>query len=479
VESSIHSIPALYELCQNTPLQKLYIEEGVFHEAQQLLIFGWKYETVQNAFEFVNKGQFNFFVAQKDPRITFVYSSPDADYADTQQRSLEVQEMHSPKADVDISSFAETVSQILEPLLKTAKCDRCDYEYSSDLVEIARDYGRKVLLRTNLLEVPEDTTIGKLTFKDLHRFWSALLSICYVHIYAHLLGAKYNLHDLSINSIVLCRARSEFAQLISRISELAIAIVEQILGWLIYDPKISSIVSILQPFLSLGSEVLCLPTSYVNGNSFERNFRKLMYYHPLLMQFTKGVEKRLEPTALDSLAQLFPEPDYRVRQEVVIPGVTDVDLLVFERETNFTLAIQHKWLIAPDTLKESAGNDRKLTKGVSQAISSCEYLRNNHSFLRAKLDLPNAQEIGPIEGVVICRGAEATGFLGRTNVPILLEDSFGRLLAQASNFLQLWILLNARPDYENAEKYSQDIKNTIRLCGYEFVIPGMAVQLDQ
>jgi hypothetical protein len=70
-----------------------------------------------------------------------------------------------------------------------------------------------------------------------------------------------------------------------------------------------------------------------------------------------------EPRALAEIAARFPEPDYRTKPQVVLPK-TDADLVVYERATGCAIVLQHKWLIAPDTLNESASNDEELNSGA-------------------------------------------------------------------------------------------------------------------
>jgi hypothetical protein len=163
--------------------------------------------------------------------------------------------------------------------------------------------------------------------------------------------------------------------------------------------------------------------------------------------------------------------------QVVIPGITDVDLLIYDPKASEVLALQHKWLVSPDTLKESVSNDERLSKGVEQAAVSRDYLRHNIKFLRAKFELPNEAVIGKIEGVVVSRGAEPTGFLEKSDIPIIQENSFRKLVAQSSDLSSLWKSLCARPDQTRAEEATRDGKLSVNLCGYEFIIPGLAVNL--
>jgi hypothetical protein len=392
-------------------------------------------------------------------------------------RAHESHNIQSLQTDNMVDSV-EALIEELRPLVRATIRDRCDYRYSDRLTEIAKDYGLEKLLRTSLLQLPEDIRIGEITIRNLHEFWAALMSICEIHIAAHAIGDNGILNDLPINTIVLCKYREELVNLISQISGIVVDIVDQMLSWFTYNPQIANGVPILQPFLPLNETLFCLPSSFVNGNNFERNFMKLLNTHPDLRQFARDVEPRLEPAALDSLSELFPESRFIVMRQVVIAGITDVDLLVFEIATHCLLVIQHKWLIAPDTLRESMSNDEKLADGVRQAVRSRDYLRENPDFLRTRRPAID-HEVRDIEGVVVCRGLAGTGFLGiNTAAPIVAERAFRQLVIQSENLMHLWELLNTRPDHANAERLAVERQTHLHLCGYEFVMPGLAVQIS-
>jgi hypothetical protein len=65
------------------------------------------------------------------------------------------------------------------------------------------------------------------------------------------------------------------------------------------------------------------------------------------------VKNAKEKVALTHLGRFFPAAGFAVKPTVIIKGVTDADLLVCARASGFVLAIQHKWLIAPETVSES------------------------------------------------------------------------------------------------------------------------------
>jgi len=183
------------------------------------------------------------------------------------------------------------------------------------------------------------------------------------------------------------------------------------------------------------------------------------------------IKKHKEQIALASLSQLFPAPRFQVATGVVISGITDADMIVYERQSGFVLVLQHKWIIDPDTLHESADNDNELSKGAVQAVQSRDWLRANQDFLRRALCLTTSDPITQVEAAVVCRGGGPTAFLQQTSTPITTETAFEKLWRKASSLNELWTLLQTRPDHTEAASQFQDANRVITLGDYQIVVP--------
>ena len=89
--------------------------------------------------------------------------------------------------------------------------------------------------------------------------------------------------------------------------------------------------------------------------------------------------------------------------------------------------------------------------------------------------LSHSAPITKVEAVVVCRGAEPTGFFGPPAVPVLSENAFRSFLDRERNLTPLWALLNARADLSQASERFSEGKAKLELCGYEFVFPALAL----
>jgi len=184
-----------------------------------------------------------------------------------------------------------------------------------------------------------------------------------------------------------------------------------------------------------------------------------------------GIKKHKEQIALASLSRLFPALRFQGATGVVIPGITDADMIVYERQSGFVLVLEHKWIIDPDTLNQSAANDVELSKGAVQAVQSRDWLRVNQDFLRRALDLAPSVPITQVEATVVCRVGEATEFLLQTSTPITTETAFEKLWNEASSLNEIWSLLQTRPDHIEAASQFQDANRVATIGDYEIVVP--------
>jgi len=476
VESSIRAIPAIFERCHPSATE-LHIDQTIFAEAHELFEYARAYEEVEFSFALADKGQWEIYVAKRDARITFAYADAGADAADTLRRSGELSEhmgllATSKGPEAAIQSAAASVRAVLEKSVRRNSADSIDYEYSAELIAGVASWAT-LLEEVTPWHIAPGLRLGAPVFADVRRFWGAALAMSNTHDLAHLVASDGDLHQWPLGSRVQILQRDEWVRLLSLISGLSPEITSTVLGWFTFDARVSAKTPVLQPFLEVRPEMLCTPSLFLVGNSFERNLLKLLICHPTLRQYVDAVKASKEPRALADISAKFPEPSFRTRLNVVLP-CTDADLVVYERTTGFVMILQHKWLIGPDTLNESASNDEELSKGIRQAVQARDYWKGDLNHLRRTLALSADEPLTTIEACVISRGADPTGFLARPEVPVLTENAYLALLSQERSLPGLWRLVNARPDLREASRRFHDVKYSVSLVGIEFVIPGLA-----
>jgi hypothetical protein len=482
VEAGMRAIPAIFRLCPATPIPKsLEINSAVLAEASELVEFASRFDQVMHCFELADREQHDVRYDPLTQSTVFSYTSPDESAVDTLLRTHERDSKILKASPADLATSLELAQQVKDELNKSilfVSPDAINYPWTTTLLGVARKRAQFVV-KAMPWDFPEDLSVGNLTFRDIRRFWGVLLTIALIHDGAHIMASLGHTGTIPRGSILLLKRREEWTELIVDVGGIGMGAVSELLWWYTYDPKVADAAGPIQPFFEVVLGYLALPLSLVTTHSVERNLQKILSRHPNLRPFYAEVKNAKERIALTHLRTLFPEGEFAVKPTIVIKGVTDADLVVCEKSSGFVLVIQHKWLIAPETVAESGANDDELRKGATQAVQSRDVFRKDHALVRRELGLPGDQLIERIEAVVICRGAEPTGFLEKLPVPIALERAFEELWKQSSNSLtQLWDKLSSRPDHMKAAARYEDTPVTIMVGGFDFTFPGFLLGLN-
>jgi hypothetical protein len=476
VESTAQAIPAIIRLCP--PLGgSLGIAPNIFEDAHELFDLSIGLENVEYCYELSDRGQFVVRFELSENRVVFAYASADESDKDTLLRSAEVLEhiVDNPSAESITAMVAavEEVGRVLKPLIVYNADDSITYSNTPELVSAMIRWAT-LLSGAVDWQFPTTLSFGTTSFSDLRRFWGAVLAISNTHETAHLIVAQSNPNKWPIGSAVHVRTKNEWIRRISEISGLSDETVSQWLSWYTFDPKIVPASLSLQPFVEIMPETLAVSGVLLTMASVERNFMRLVAIHPDLRRYGTALSEVKEQIALHELEALFLKPQYQTKQNVVIQGVTDVDLVIYEPSTGFVLAVQHKWFAAPDTRKESASNDERLQEGVGQAQASRDAFRENPELVRTAPNLSTTNLVDEIESVVVCRGSEPTGFLGNSHIPIITELAFRRLWSEPYSLPSFWSLITTRPDQGKAAESFDDGEMSFSLFGYKFVMPAIS-----
>jgi hypothetical protein len=476
VEACTLALTALLDKCPHGSEVELRINEAVYREAFELFEFSAHIEQVKFCFELADREQYLVSIEPASGRLVFSYATSSEGIADTLLRSAEISEhLGATPTSEEASAMTDAVNSVaaeLQKQIRFVSTDGIGYTYSPAMISAVKQWAT-LLQQSHPWEIPETISLSSIHFADVRRFWGALLSIANTHELAHRIASQGALQSWPIGSIVHMRPTVEWVNLVSAISGLPATVSAEVLSWFIFDPRVMATTPSVQPFIEIHPGTLIAPWTTVMLSSIERNLQKILNRHPRLRGLGEDLKKRKEAIALASLSGLFPAPRFLIAIGVVIPGLTDADMIIYERQAGFVLVLQHKWIIAPDTLLESAANDDELNRGAVQAVQSQDWLRANQGFLRQALRLSSSDSITQLEAAVVCRGAEPTAFLQQASTPIISERAFEKLWQQTESLSQLWGLLQTRPDHVEAANQFQDANRIITLADYQISVPAL------
>jgi hypothetical protein len=474
VEAAERAIPALSGISDGGSSNDLRLNPAVLQEATELLEYGFPYDQVMTSYELAERGQYEVQFDPASACIRFTYASQRANDADTLMRSGEIEsKVATELSPSDLRNAQEIISAIQTELIGSilfVGLDAITFPFTPKLIALAKQWTALILIAYQW-ELPDDAAIGSLTLADVRKFWGATSVAVGLHEMAHRVASTDKETLRPSGSMVNVKSAPQWAEVISEIGGITREAALEILSWHTFDPAISGETAVLQPFVETAPGHLCVTGIITGALDHERNLMKLLTRHPKLRPFANSIMSIKEPIALRDLAELFAASAFITESTVVVAGVTDADLVIYERSSGFVLVIQHKWLTAPESVSESSSNDERLKEGINQAVKSRDAFRNDHSLLRVALHLSSHEVISQIEGAVVSREAEQTGFLETPAVPVVLESAFVNLRNQSKSLAELWTNLNTRPDQTKAAANFDDTFVKFNLAGYCFIVP--------
>jgi hypothetical protein len=258
----------------------------------------------------------------------------------------------------DLKNLFEQLKPILSDRTRLVEPETCEYVIDDAVLSIMRDLAKSLSTKMNV-GMESGVKVGQFAFGDFRAFWSALLALIQIHILAHELACEGDVTKFAIRTSVIRKPRAAMASFLGSVARIAPEAAEFILKGYIYDPRINGKSRICQPFIPIAGDDVCVSSSLVAFLDFERHFFKLLHRSPSLLPFSASIDNQKEPIAIRYISALFPPSEYAIKDCVPVPK-TDIDLLVYDRRTGFTLVIQHKWVTAPETPDESSSNDEFL-----------------------------------------------------------------------------------------------------------------------
>jgi hypothetical protein len=263
--------------------------------------------------------------------------------------------------------------------------------------------------------------------------------------------------------VILFKPRTAWTEELSQKSGLCRDTVSAILDDLVYDPALyqkgavqANIAS--QPFFPVGNGELALSNILVIPSDAERNIWELVSIKRPTVFSTAESEKE-EQWAKTVLVPWLNKlgygawPNTKFDNSEELRG--DVDLFVLDRNSNFALAIELKWLKAQHTLKDLGHINERLVYAVEQASRSDKWLRTCPQQILQKTGLTSAEfralRLAPL---VVSRASLGGPSVHSLTVPII-NEFLAHLILDAPHKRNLEELLKVARNRSYLPKYGR------------------------
>lgn len=320
-------------------------------------------------------------------------------------------------------------------------------------------------------------------YDAVRNYRAALSSLCFANELLHVSAAVKDIKGGALSSLAYRTTLSELNENIRLISGLSPDLIARLSESFSFTGAIQKLDPICQPLLRSGDyPEIVVPRAYSSSANWERNILKLFAKDPRTTAEYNIFSSTKESIALGTLEPEISKQGVTVCRNVPISQdgrqITDVDLLLYDKRDRFILVTQHKWLIEPDTANESKACDGELQKGIDQARLAKKFLSDFDRLRQFLPDLP-PEGFSAIEGLVVCRGLEPTGFLRETDVPVVTERWFRENLASSGSLGKLFTHAKDRPDRRELARGWKAESHGVEIGGYHLLIPAMVTTAEE
>jgi len=480
-EALMFGIRWIFSRClpSENPIPEL-VTEGDQLEGSALSEYAEAYDSAVIAFTNYHLKRFQAFVAARDRRITFAHTSAEVEVAELERKAYEMYELGTLGEESALSEgkveALRSLRDIVPQSFKRSTGDRVELVMSGALVSALRKV-RDGALAGQLAHLDDSQMLAGMEYGRVRRFQAALGALSHAQLFLHTSIAVQDIVGGAVSSLSFRMELEKLKFRLAEVAELEPAEVSVFADLFIFDGTIQNMPSICQPLIRANSTEVLVPHAYALGGRFERNFLKLLAKHPKTTKEYDKLSSQKENIALPRLITILNSQGIRTRTRVAVSvggrTVTDIDFVAYDPRDRCLLGIQHKWLIEPDSVNESKACDVELARAVEQANLGKTHL-GNREFARSVM--PEIPAVGDItlDGLVVSKGSEETGFLQDMEIPIVTEEWFVRQLRTGTHLGAVLNLARTRPDRKELASKWKPGKVSAKLAGYELRIPGFS-----
>jgi hypothetical protein len=284
-------------------------------------------------------------------------------------------------------------------------------------------------LTNPLWEMESSWDLGGYCIQEFRQFWISLLAIVLLHDYICMISGLINVTGGALDSLVLIANRDRWTRRLASVADLDGGTVAKIVQDLVYKPELYTPGKkrpdiTFQPFFDLGNNILAVSNTLITQSNAERNIWDLVsIIRPKLHSDLRNEKEGLWLQQLEPICK-----GYGLTFKSRIPYIDpkgkkrDIDVLLIDEENRFGLALQLKWLTAPDRLNQIASTNSELQYGIEQAENALNWCNTNREALATKIGFAkDALSDYQIEAAVLTRNTTGGGRVFHPDFPILHE----------------------------------------------------------
>ncbi|SHI57288.1 hypothetical protein [Pseudobutyrivibrio xylanivorans] len=339
------------------------------------------------------------------------------------------------------------------------------YEINHDILEPFLEIACNQWDATKTL--PEYWQFDLFSLEEYRQTWIDIAALCYIHF-----GSLFTIKDPKVrweNSIIRI-TKEDLVSLIASINGLKRKVVENIVEYLIYDYKIKNMDVMYQPIIALRKQGLLIAPMLFIGANPERNLLSLVSLKNKDYEHSKEVNN-LENLMVEKIQSVLSKNYFIVKHKRLGGRLPDIDLGIYDKESNVILLCELKWFMAADSSKEIFAREDDITHGCEQQEMVIEYAtKDKLDFIKKVFGESTEQDVD----IIACVVAKNNIRTQNDNIPVIDELTLINLLSKKSLGEVCSIIKNHKYELDMPDNCLKTHKK-VRYAGFTFEIPALCI----
>ena len=342
--------------------------------------------------------------------------------------------------------------------------DLC-YELTGEVIDAFSEIASKQWEVTKTL--PSSWKFDLFSLEEYRKVWIALATLSYIHLFSSL-TIRDALVRLKNNTII--QPMDNIISYVESMTNVDKKIVKNILEYITYEPEKKNVDIMYQPIVVMpGSIAVIAPILFV-GSQPERNLLSVVS-SKTDFEHSKEVND-LENLMVEEIEEILQKHSNLVivKHRNLEGRLPDIDLGIYDPDSNAVLLCELKWFMAADSSREVYAREDDITHGCEQSSQIMAYaMKDKKAFMKKVFEVDACDDVD----LFCCVVARHNIRTQNKYVPVIDLKKLKELFSCKSPCSVFYIIRN----HEYEESLPEDALityQTVTYGGFTFKIPAIA-----
>lgn len=356
------------------------IEESRYENCVSLLKdYAWPYSVICSG-----------YISYSRQRLTAVVNGNDVTFNLPENGNESVwNDILREASQIGIKEFMEGINPIkilhayekLKDRVSVKDKELC-YEMTSEVINAFSEIASNQWEATKTL--PSTWKFDLFSLEEYRQVWTALATICYIHFFSNL---KTDDKLIRLNNSTIIRSIDNIVSYIEQMTNVDKEVIKNILEYITFEPGKRNVDIMYQPIVVMPGNIAVIAPMLFVGSNPERNLLSVV-------SSKTDFEHSKEVNNLENLMVEEIEETLKQHSKLVVikhkdleGRLPDIDLGIYDPESNAVLLCELKWFMAADSSKEVYAREDDITHGCEQSSQIMAYAMNDKKALKKCLKL--------------------------------------------------------------------------------------------